>query len=135
MSWLQKIGMRRLFCSSCHHHDCHHHQHRQSHNSHHANHQHHYNRHYHRPETIFQRLVGPSQNQRLLYQRLNQTMLDFSFELVGYSSLWGIMANMVLCVIPGQGNSKNLNFIKSGSIDSPIFLYIPNDETSTGHLI
>ena len=49
---------------------------------------------------------------------------------------WGIMANMVLCVIPGQGNSKILNLVKSGSFDSPIFLYIPNDEkTSTGHLI
>ena len=48
----------------------------------------------------------------------------------------GIMANMVLCVIPGQGNSKILNLVKSGSFDSPIFLYIPNDEkTSTGHLI
>ena len=50
--------------------------------------------------------------------------------------LWGIMVNMVLCVIPGQGNSKILNLVKSGSFDSPIFLYIPNDEkTSTGHLI
>ena len=50
--------------------------------------------------------------------------------------IWGIMANMVLCVIPGQGNSKILNLVKSGSFDSPIFLYIPNDEkTSTGHLI
>ena len=50
--------------------------------------------------------------------------------------MWGIMANMVLCVIPGQGNSKILNLVKSGSFDSPIFLYIPNDEkTSTGHLI
>ena len=49
---------------------------------------------------------------------------------------WGIMVNMVLCVIPGQGNSKILNLVKSGSFDSPIFLYIPNDEkTSTGHLI
>lgn len=49
---------------------------------------------------------------------------------------YGIMANMVLCVIPGQGNSKILNLVKSGSFDSPIFLYIPNDEkTSTGHLI
>jgi hypothetical protein len=49
---------------------------------------------------------------------------------------WGIMANMVLCVISGQGNSKILNLVKSGSFDSPIFLYIPNDEkTSTGHLI
>ena len=48
----------------------------------------------------------------------------------------GIMANMVLCVIPGQGNSKILNLVKSGSFDSPIFLYIPNDEkTSTGHLV
>ena len=48
----------------------------------------------------------------------------------------GIMVNMVLCVIPGQGNSKILNLVKSGSFDSPIFLYIPNDEkTSTGHLI
>jgi len=48
----------------------------------------------------------------------------------------GIMANMVLCVIPGQGNSKILNLVKSGSFDSPIFVYIPNDEkTSTGHLI
>ena len=48
----------------------------------------------------------------------------------------GIMANMVLCVIPGQGNSKILNLVNSGSFDSPIFLYIPNDEkTSTGHLI
>ena len=48
----------------------------------------------------------------------------------------GIMANMVLCVIPGQGNSKILNLVKSGSFDSPNFLYIPNDEkTSTGHLI
>ena len=48
----------------------------------------------------------------------------------------GIMANMVLCVIPGQGNFKILNLVKSGSFDSPIFLYIPNDETSsTGHLI
>ena len=48
----------------------------------------------------------------------------------------GIMANMVLCVIPGQGNSKIVNLVKSGSFDSPIFLYIPNDEkTSTGHLI
>ena len=33
----------------------------------------------------------------------------------------GIMANMVLCVIPGQGNSKILNLVKSGSFDSPIF--------------
>ena len=48
----------------------------------------------------------------------------------------GIMAIMVLCVIQGQGNSKILNLVKSGSFDSPIFLYIPNDEkTSTGHLI
>ena len=46
------------------------------------------------------------------------------------------MANMVLCVIPGQGNSKILNLVKSGSFVSPIFLYIPNDEkTSTGHLV
>ena len=53
-----------------------------------------------------------------------------------FSDPWGIMANMVLCVIPGQGNSKILNLVKSGSFDSPIFLYIPNDEkTSTGHLI
>ena len=51
------------------------------------------------------------------------------------ADLWGIMANMVLCVIPGQGNSKILNLFKSGSFDSPIFLYIPNDETtSTGYL-
>ena len=49
---------------------------------------------------------------------------------------WGIMANMVLCVIPGQGNSKILNLVKSDSFDSPIFLYIPNNEkTSMGHLI
>ena len=48
----------------------------------------------------------------------------------------GIMVNMVLCVIPGQGNSKILNLVNSGSFDSPIFLYIPIDEkTSTGHLI
>ena len=46
------------------------------------------------------------------------------------------MANMVLCVIPGQGNSKILNLVKSCSYDSPIYFYIPNDEkTSTGHLI
>ena len=46
------------------------------------------------------------------------------------------MANMVLCVIPGHGNSKIINLVKSGFFDSPIFLYIPNDEkTSTGHLI
>ena len=52
------------------------------------------------------------------------------------TSARGIMVNMVLCVIPGQGNSKILNLVKSGSFDSPIFLYIPNDEkTSTGHLI
>ena len=55
---------------------------------------------------------------------------------VCFLDFWGIMANMVLCVIPGQGNSKILNLVKSGSFDSPIFLYIPNDEkTSTGHLI
>ena len=48
----------------------------------------------------------------------------------------GLMVNMVLCVIPGQGNSKILNLVNSGSFDSPIFLYIPNNEkTSTGHLI
>ena len=66
--------------------------------------------------------------------------IDCSLVAVGSEtqlmSLWGIMANMVLCVIPGQGNSKILNLVKSGSFDSPIFLYIPNDEkTSTGHLI
>ena len=48
----------------------------------------------------------------------------------------GIMVIMVMCVIPGQGNSKILNLVKSGSFDSPFFLYTPNDEkTSTGHLI
>ena len=46
------------------------------------------------------------------------------------------MVNLVMCVIPGQGNSKIMNLVKSGSFDSPIFLYIPNDEkTSTGDLI
>ena len=59
--------------------------------------------------------------------------------MIWYDDDWlvrGIMANMVLCVIPGQGNSKILNLVKSGSFDSPIFLYIPNDEKpSTGHLI
>ena len=59
----------------------------------------------------------------------------YFFQIAVYA-FRGIMANMVLCVIPGQGNSKILNLVKSGSFDSPIFLYIPNDEkTSTGHLI
>ena len=65
----------------------------------------------------------------------------FDVEIIKTQSLQtyncrGIMVNMVLCVIPGQGNSKILNLVKSGFFDSPIFLYIPNDEkTSTGHLI
>ena len=65
---------------------------------------------------------------QVAHQRGTATAIDLSGR--------GIMANMVLCVIPGQGNSKILNLVKSGSFDSPIFLYIPNDEkTSTGHLI
>ena len=61
-------------------------------------------------------------------------------ESLGFGTMYftdgGIMVNMVLCVIPGQGNSKILNLVNSGSFDSPIFLYIPNDEkTSMGHLI
>ena len=31
-------------------------------------------------------------------------------------SRWGIMVNLVMCVIPGQGNSKILNLVKSGSL-------------------
>ena len=98
---------------------------------------------------LIEQLFLKLSNKYLMYCTINQincAMLGIkgrhfssgSRPTCSWKCMWdrGIMANMVLCVIPGQGNSKILNLVKSGSFDSPIFLYIPNDEkTSTGHLI
>ena len=46
-----------------------------------------------------------------------------------YCLKWGIMANMVLCVIPGQGNSKILNLVKS------VFSYSRDIEITRGYII
>ena len=73
---------------------------------------------------------------QVLCKRGQRLFLEYLMKILTPHHPGGIMVNMVLCVIPRQGNSKILNLVKSGSFDSPIFLYIPNDEkTSTGHLI